>query len=56
MLRQANLFFFKSLADEDLKKKGTASGNTVSAGALLFIIYGHIEHHFNVLKELYLKK
>ncbi|MBD3747905.1 MAG: DinB family protein [Sphingobacteriales bacterium] len=56
MLRQANLFFFKSLSDEDLKKKGTANGNTVSVGALLFIIYGHVEHHFNILKEKYLKK
>ena len=41
---------------EDMKKKGTANGNVISAGALLFVIYGHIEHHFNVLKELYLKK
>ncbi len=56
MLRQANLFFFKSLSDEDMKKKGSANGSKVSAGALLFIIYGHIEHHFNVLKDLYLKK
>ncbi len=56
MLRQANLFFFKSLTDEDMKIKGTANGHQVSAGALLFIIYGHIEHHFNVLKQLYLKK
>lgn len=56
MLRQANLFFFKSLTDEDLKKKGTANSNVISAGAILFIIYGHIEHHFNILKELYLKK
>ncbi len=56
MLRQANLFFFKCLTDEDMRKKGTASGNVVSVGALLFIIYGHIEHHFNILKEKYLKK
>lgn len=56
MLRQANLFFFKSLSDEDFKKKGTSNGTSISAGALLFIIYGHIEHHFNILKELYLKK
>jgi hypothetical protein len=56
MLRQANLFFFKSLSDEDMKKKGTANGNTVSVGALLFIICGHIEHHFNIMKDLYLKK
>ncbi|MDA9554712.1 DinB family protein [Pelobium sp.] len=56
MLRQANLFFFKSLTEEDYKKKGVANGNTVSVGALLFIMVGHIEHHFNVLKEHYLKK
>jgi hypothetical protein len=56
MLRQANLFFFKSLTEEDYKKKGTANGNVVSVGALLFIIVGHIEHHFNILKEFYLKK
>jgi hypothetical protein len=56
MLRQANLFFFKSLSDEDMKKKGTANGNVVSVGALLFIIVGHIEHHFNIMKNLYLKK
>jgi hypothetical protein len=56
MLRQANLFFFKSLTEEDYKKRGTANGNQVSVGALLFIICGHIEHHFNILKELYLKK
>jgi hypothetical protein len=56
MLRQANLFFFKSLSEEDMKKKGTANGNTVSVGALLFIIFGHIEYHFNVMKNLYLKK
>ena len=56
MLRQANLFFFKSLSEEDYKKKGNANGNTVSVGALLFIICGHVEHHFNILKELYLKK
>ena len=56
MLRQANLFFFKCLTDDDLRKKGTANGHVVSAGALLFIIYGHIEHHFNILKEKYLKK
>ncbi|WP_017260250.1 DinB family protein [Pedobacter arcticus] len=56
MLRQANLFFFKSLSEEDMKKKGNANGSQISAGALLFIIYGHIEHHFNVLKSLYLKK
>jgi uncharacterized damage-inducible protein DinB len=54
MLRQANIFFFKTLSDDDLRKKGSIDGNLVSVGALLFIIFGHIEHHFNVLKEKYL--
>jgi predicted CopG family antitoxin len=55
LMRQANLYFFKSLSEEDYKKKGVASEREVSVGALLFIMAGHIEHHFRVLKEKYLK-
>ncbi|QEK52621.1 DinB family protein [Pedobacter aquae] len=55
IMRQANLYFFKSLTEEDYKKKGVASEREVSVGALLFIMAGHIEHHFRVLKEKYLK-
>lgn len=55
LMRQANLYFFKSLTEEDYKKKGVASEREVSVGALLFIMAGHIEHHFRVLKENYLK-
>ncbi|WP_304065383.1 DinB family protein [Pedobacter glucosidilyticus] len=55
LMRQANLYFFKSLTEEDYKKKGIASEREVSVGALLFIMAGHIEHHFNVLKAKYLK-
>jgi hypothetical protein len=55
LMRQANLYFFKSLTEEDYKKKGVASEREVSVGALLFIMAGHIEHHFNVLKAKYLK-
>ncbi|WP_026904245.1 DinB family protein [Pedobacter glucosidilyticus] len=55
LMRQANLYFFKSLTEEDYKKKGVASEREVSVGALLFIMAGHIEHHFRVLKEKYLK-
>ncbi|TAF82936.1 MAG: DinB family protein [Sphingobacteriales bacterium] len=56
ILRQAHLFFFKSLTDADCKKKGMANGHVVSVGALLYIIAGHAEHHINVIKEKYLKK
>ncbi len=37
LMRQANLYFFKSLSEEDYKKKGVASEREVSVGALLFI-------------------
>jgi len=33
-----------------------ANGHPVSVGALLHIMAGHVEHHFNILKERYLKK
>ena len=56
IMRQANLYFFKSLKEEDYKKKGVANGNPLSVGALLYIMAGHVEHHFNILKERYLKK
>ncbi|TAG99920.1 MAG: DinB family protein [Sphingobacteriales bacterium] len=56
VLRQAHLFFFKSLKDADCKKKGIANGHSVSVGALLYIIAGHAEHHINIIKERYLKK
>ncbi|ADY53464.1 hypothetical protein Pedsa_2925 [Pseudopedobacter saltans DSM 12145] len=56
LMRQANLYFYKSLSEEDYYKKGTASDYTISVGALLFIIAGHVQHHFNVLKERYLNK
>lgn len=56
IMRQANLYFFKSLTEEDYKKKGIANENQVSVGALLFIMAGHVEHHFNILKERYLNK
>ncbi len=56
LMRQANLYFYKSLSESDFRKKGTASDNTISVGALLYIIAGHVEHHFNILKQRYLNK
>jgi len=56
LMRQANLYFYKSLSEDDFRKKGTASDNTISVGALLYIIAGHVEHHFNILKQRYLNK
>ena len=54
VLRQAHLYFFKSLKDADCKKKGISNGHSVSVGALLYIIAGHADHHIKIIKERYL--
>ncbi|OIQ16957.1 MAG: damage-inducible protein DinB [Flavobacterium sp. MedPE-SWcel] len=53
-LRHATILFFKSLNEDDLLKKGMASGYAVSARALGFLIVGHEKHHINVFQERYL--
>lgn len=51
--RQANLLCFKPLTDEELLRRGTASGNPFSVRALLYILAGHVIHHTISLKETY---
>ncbi|QYJ67901.1 DinB family protein [Flavobacterium litorale] len=53
-LRHATLLLLKSLTEDALSTKGIASGHTISARALGFIIIGHEKHHMKVFKELYL--
>lgn len=53
-LRHSNLLFYKSLAEEQLKLIGTASGNKISVRALGFVIIGHQRHHQKVFEERYL--
>ena len=53
-VRRATLSLLRSLAPEDLARRGTASGHTVSAGALAHIIAGHLSHHGKILEERYL--
>ena len=52
-LRKANLFFFKSLNDEELNRNGVASAREINVKSILFIAAGHIIHHVGVLKERY---
>ncbi len=54
LLRKANLFLFKSLTEEEINRRGVASGNVVSVRALLFILAGHVNHHRKVMVERYL--
>ncbi|MFN8334935.1 MAG: DinB family protein [Cyclobacteriaceae bacterium] len=54
-LRQTTLDLFASFTPEMLQRKGTANKNLVSVINIGFIIAGHETHHYNVLKERYLK-
>ena len=52
--RKSTISLVGYLAEHDLRKLGTASGNNLSARAAFYIILGHELHHINVLKRLYL--
>ena len=54
-IRRATQALLKSLDTEAVGRRGTASGNGVSARALAYIIAGHERHHMDLVKERYLK-
>lgn len=54
LLRRANLFLIKSLTEAELDKKGTASGKQISVRALVYVLAGHVIHHFKIIKERYI--
>jgi hypothetical protein len=39
---------------EAVDRRGTASGMTVSARALIYMLIGHVDHHMASLHEKYL--
>ncbi len=53
-IRTSSLLLFRSLPEERLSWRGTASDQPVSVGAIGFIICGHQKHHRNVLRARYL--
>ena len=53
LLRSANVLLFRSLAPEKLARAGVANTYPVSVRALAFILAGHLQHHFGVLRERY---
>ncbi len=52
-LRNANLHLFRSLNEQELDRKGIASGREINVRSILFIAAGHINHHVSILKERY---
>ncbi len=54
LCRRANAHFLSNLDEAALKRMGTASGLPISVRALANISIGHVRHHANILRELYL--
>jgi hypothetical protein len=52
-VRAATDIFLLALNENQIERTGTASNKSVSVNALAFIIYGHLLHHKNILKERY---
>jgi hypothetical protein len=53
-LRKANLIGIGQMTEEAVDHRGTASGYTVSARALIYMLVGHVDHHMASLHEKYL--
>jgi uncharacterized damage-inducible protein DinB len=53
-VRRASVLLAASLDEQALQRTGTASNNSISARALLFVIAGHDRHHWQILREKYL--
>jgi uncharacterized damage-inducible protein DinB len=54
ILREANLYFVKSLSTEQANRLGMANSKPTSVRALIHIMAGHELHHLIILKERYL--
>lgn len=54
VLRKSTDFLIQSLTEEELSRRGEASGYPVTVNALCFMIFGHHLHHLQVMSERYL--
>ncbi len=53
-MRRANLLAIQHMSADPIDRRGIASGMTVSARALIFMMVGHVDHHMASLHEKYL--
>lgn len=53
-MRLANVLAIRNMRQEAIDQRGTASGYTVSARALVYMLVGHVDHHMASLQEKYL--
>jgi hypothetical protein len=52
-VRNATLALVRGLPPEAWKRSGTANGKKITAAALVYVTYGHVEHHMKILEERY---
>jgi|LakMenEpi03Aug12_release.lakeMendotaPanAssembly.Ray.scaffolds.fasta_scaffold422842_2 uncharacterized damage-inducible protein DinB len=52
--RESNIYLIESLTDEQLDRRGIASGNPATVRALIYMLIGHELHHLTILSERYL--
>ena len=52
-VRDATMSLVRTIDAEAGARRGNASGKTVSARAIVWIIAGHMAHHVGVLRERY---
>ena len=54
VLRKSNILMLKNFTEEMCSRKGLANQKPITVRALAYVIYGHAQHHLNILKEKYL--
>ena len=54
-VRAASSTFFRNLPEHAWARRGVASGNPFTVRALAYIVAGHSEHHFAILRQRYLR-
>jgi hypothetical protein len=50
-VRLASVTLFGNLPDEAWTRRGMAGGYPVDVNMLCGMVYGHLEHHFSILKD-----
>src|SRR5262245_58233229 len=50
-LRRANTLMLKNLPKEAWTRRGTVWNNPITMNAQAYILAGHVQHHFNILKK-----
>ncbi len=53
-VRRSTNLLLKSFTQEQLAQTGTTNGEPNTTLALSYVVFGHILHHINILKERYL--